>query len=95
MSESGVAKSIEKAPSSPWSASAIASSSVAARERAMRWRTTSVSEVEEKIAPSASSRARASLASGKLPLWQSASWPKLHLTAKGCASLRLTSPAVE
>jgi hypothetical protein len=33
---------------------------------------TSVSEVEEKMAPACSSRRRSSVANGRLPLWQTA-----------------------
>jgi hypothetical protein len=63
---------MEKAPSVSHRTSGMAPSTESARERAMRWRMTSVSEVELKMAPSRSSLRRSSVAKGRLPLWQTA-----------------------
>ena len=91
----GVRKSIENAPSVSRNTSGIASVTLAARERAMPCRTTSVSEVDEKIAPSRSSFFRSSRANGRLPLWQMAIWPCWQMTENGWHSRSETSPAVE
>ena len=91
----GVRNNIENAPSVSRSTSGIASATLAARERATPCSTTSVSDVDEKIAPSFSKRFRSSRAKGRLPLWQTAIWPCWQVTTNGWHSRIETSPAVE
>src|ERR1051326_1431365 len=67
ISSVGVRNNIENAPSVPVNTSGIASRT-GLRERATPCSTTSVSEVDEKIAPSRSRRSRSSRANGRLPL---------------------------
>ncbi len=61
----------------------------------MRWMTTSVSESDWKMAPSASSAVRSSCALTRLPLWATASWPPTYSTVSGWAFLSWLTPAVE
>ena len=59
------------------------SRSVVSFEPAIRWTMTSLSTVDWKIAPRASSLARSSSAFTRLPLWAIASAPFAHETTKG------------
>ena len=75
ISSLGVSTAREKAPRTARSASASRSGTPPSRERAIRWRISSVSEVVWKIDPSSSRRARSSLKFTRLPLWPMATDP--------------------
>ena len=67
----------------------------AAREAAIRCRMTSVSTVDWKIEPPASSVVRRCSALIRLPLCAIASEPWVYLASRGCAFLSTVEPAVE
>ena len=69
--------------------------SVAAREAAIRWMITSLSTVDWKIEPRASSRLRSSSAFTRLPLCAMASAPWAHSTTNGWQFLSTVEPLVE
>ncbi len=64
-------------------------------EAAIRWMMTSVSDVDWKIEPRASSRARSSSAFTRLPLCAIPRAPCAHSTTSGWQFLRMVEPAVE
>ena len=73
----------------------ICSSSGAAGARARRWRITSVSEFDWKIAPSFSMSRWSVSALVRLPLWAIAIGPRAVVAVIGCAFLMFELPAVE
>ena len=84
-----------KAPFTRESASMKRSSRFSSRERASRWSTTSLSLVEEKIAPRPSSSRRMAFAFTRLPLCAIATGPPSVFTQMGWALRSRLSPAVE
>jgi hypothetical protein len=68
---------------------------VGAGEAAIKWITTSVSDVDWKIDPRASSCSRSASAFTRLPLWAMANAPCAHSTTKGWQFFRTVDPVVE
>ena len=86
---------MEKAPSTSESASAMQSTRVEWGEWAMSWMMISESEVVWKTAPSCSRRVRELPRLTRLPLWAMAMRPLVDSTEMGCALRRAESPVVE
>ena len=95
MIESWVRKRSEYAPRTCASARWMRSTAVPSRSRAMRWRSSSVSEEPVKIAPCSSRDARSSSALTRLPLCATAMGPTEPLKTNGCAFSMRDCPAVE
>src|SRR5438309_1911907 len=88
-------KTSEYAPRTSRSASTTRSSSVSPWDAAIRWMMTSLSTVDWKIEPRASSRSRSSSAFTRLPLCATARPPRPYSTTSGWAFFRCDAPAVE
>ena len=92
---SGVSMTSEKAPLTCDTDSTMASSAVAAVDRAYRWSTTSVSLLVWKMAPCRTMASRSSPALTRLPLWHSAICPCAQSISIGWALTTRLSPKVE
>ena len=90
-----VMATIAKAPSTWASASVKRSSEPLRRLLAIRWSTTSVSEVDCMIAPVEISSRRTVRPLVKLPLWAMAMPPTSSSANSGCTLRRIVSPVVE
>ena len=86
---------IEYAPLHRDNVSMIARSNVGSFDRAIKCTIASVSDIELKIAPSASSCSRSSGPLTRLPLCASATGPLCVIATIGCALQIIDPPAVE